>query len=463
MLFLVVGIAALWLCFRISFFYPLIGDSPSAGIVRRECFASFLLGAIAATGVWSLLPTRFSLMVSQKTLSALPECVTFVSFALLICLGTTTCSQFALSALALLTGASAGTSFLQWLFCLSEMPTQQSGTIVAFAFLLHMLASSLLSFLDNGALRLAVALASAIALICWIAMQRTPQKNQPVEKAAIGISTTVPARVLVLTGVFAYAGAILWGINPPQEMGVVTLGQHLFTFGIAGITFGIVLTKTRRTSNSRSLTEALRTVLICLFFSALFIALFIGPQESHLSTSTLMAARFCLEAYALIVLLGSLRADNRNGFRFLALGFATLVIAPSLLGNVMLPMLFSSIGLESIIDINTSITVATFVLVVATVVFLDPSKMPSRVEQMDTKERHSYLATQYKLTPRELEVLELLARGNSQKKIADLLHIAPTTVQTHTSSVYRKVGVRTKQELIDKIGQIVSDDTLQNT
>jgi two-component system, NarL family, response regulator DesR len=44
------------------------------------------------------------------------------------------------------------------------------------------------------------------------------------------------------------------------------------------------------------------------------------------------------------------------------------------------------------------------------------------------------------LTPRELEVLALLAAGNTTADIARQLGITPGTVKTHLTSVYKKVG-----------------------
>ena len=48
------------------------------------------------------------------------------------------------------------------------------------------------------------------------------------------------------------------------------------------------------------------------------------------------------------------------------------------------------------------------------------------------------------LSDREVEVLRLLARGCSEKKIADLLFISPGTVHTHVVHVYEKIGVSTR-------------------
>jgi DNA-binding CsgD family transcriptional regulator len=44
------------------------------------------------------------------------------------------------------------------------------------------------------------------------------------------------------------------------------------------------------------------------------------------------------------------------------------------------------------------------------------------------------------LTPRELEVLALLAAGNTTVDIARQLGITPGTVKTHLTSVYKKIG-----------------------
>jgi DNA-binding CsgD family transcriptional regulator len=48
------------------------------------------------------------------------------------------------------------------------------------------------------------------------------------------------------------------------------------------------------------------------------------------------------------------------------------------------------------------------------------------------------------LTPRELEVLRLLARGASNKEIARVLVISPKTVGNHVEHIYLKTGARSR-------------------
>jgi len=56
-----------------------------------------------------------------------------------------------------------------------------------------------------------------------------------------------------------------------------------------------------------------------------------------------------------------------------------------------------------------------------------------------------------RLTEREAEVASLFARGHSVKKVASLLFISTSTVQSHMKSVYRKLGVHSRDELKEKL------------
>jgi DNA-binding NarL/FixJ family response regulator len=58
------------------------------------------------------------------------------------------------------------------------------------------------------------------------------------------------------------------------------------------------------------------------------------------------------------------------------------------------------------------------------------------------------------LSPREREVLELLARGYLYKEIADSLHISVPTVNTHIRRIYEKLHVRSRSQAIAKFTHI---------
>lgn len=63
--------------------------------------------------------------------------------------------------------------------------------------------------------------------------------------------------------------------------------------------------------------------------------------------------------------------------------------------------------------------------------------------------RVASVAQGFKLTEREEEVLGYLAKGRTLPYIADALFVTTGTIKTHTLSIYRKLGVNSKQELLD--------------
>ena len=57
----------------------------------------------------------------------------------------------------------------------------------------------------------------------------------------------------------------------------------------------------------------------------------------------------------------------------------------------------------------------------------------------------------YGLSARETEVAELIARGNSVARIAEMLEVSENTIRTHSKRIYSKLDVHKRQELIDLV------------
>jgi DNA-binding NarL/FixJ family response regulator len=62
---------------------------------------------------------------------------------------------------------------------------------------------------------------------------------------------------------------------------------------------------------------------------------------------------------------------------------------------------------------------------------------PAVVEELGLRNRAAAVA----LSPRELEVLELLTRGLSNRAIANALYVSEATIKTHLIHVFEKLGV----------------------
>lgn len=71
----------------------------------------------------------------------------------------------------------------------------------------------------------------------------------------------------------------------------------------------------------------------------------------------------------------------------------------------------------------------------------------------DVAARCEELACACGLTPREGEILGYLGRGHGIAFVADALVISESTVRTHVKSIYKKLGVNSREELVSKVGE----------
>lgn len=84
----------------------------------------------------------------------------------------------------------------------------------------------------------------------------------------------------------------------------------------------------------------------------------------------------------------------------------------------------------------------------------DPENPPSKestLESNNLTSRCKSLADQYGLTEREQDVLYLLAQGRSRTYIRETLYISKGTVDSHIHHIYSKIGINSKDTLINML------------
>jgi DNA-binding CsgD family transcriptional regulator len=85
----------------------------------------------------------------------------------------------------------------------------------------------------------------------------------------------------------------------------------------------------------------------------------------------------------------------------------------------------------------------------AVAVVLEPARTPEVLP---------LIARAHELTDRELTVVRLVTRGLSTSELASQLHISENTVQDHFKSIFDKVGVRSRRELVAAlVGRLYGD------
>jgi DNA-binding CsgD family transcriptional regulator/GAF domain-containing protein len=73
------------------------------------------------------------------------------------------------------------------------------------------------------------------------------------------------------------------------------------------------------------------------------------------------------------------------------------------------------------------------------------------VEPTEARATVPLLLSAHGLTPREAEVARLVLRGASTRTIAETLHISQHTIQDHLKTVFHKVGVRSRRDLVGQL------------
>lgn len=78
--------------------------------------------------------------------------------------------------------------------------------------------------------------------------------------------------------------------------------------------------------------------------------------------------------------------------------------------------------------------------------YIHPSMTRTLLEEKDSSPTSERALS--RLTPRELEVLCLIAQGHTNYQIAELLHLSPRTVETHRANVRSKLQLDSRAELV---------------
>ena len=72
-------------------------------------------------------------------------------------------------------------------------------------------------------------------------------------------------------------------------------------------------------------------------------------------------------------------------------------------------------------------------------------------------EKSGLYAKSIGLSPRQTEILALLAEGCNIKSIEERLVISAHTAKSHIYSIYQKAGVHSRQEIIELIERVKAD------
>ena len=210
-----------------------------------------------------------------------------------------------------------------------------------------------------------------------------------------------------------------------------------------------------RSGKSGSVNKSTALTIVAFVVIAVFASVFFSLPTMSSSPVPFVLITFCSMLLTLAVLAVLVHQDWRVMRRGLVV-MAAAGLAASVFSLVFLGPLY---GLSVYQDALFSAIPAVLLVFVVFVGFClwgrmaRPAATPGKAspDADPLLARCESLSSRCGLTKREAQVLELLAAGRNEPYIEEALGVSRATVKTHITHIYRKVGVSSRQQLLDAL------------
>ena len=358
-----------------------------------------------------------------------------------------------LQASAVFCGIGMAWTYMQWSFFYAALETRDALACIFGAMLVGSLLKIPVDLMPDA---WAAAVCAALPFVSVILCRRA-QASQPPAKP---VETRVDPRrqrpyIKILLGIAAYGLVIgiMQGISvdaaPTPKLALSSV-HHLLEVATAAIIIWAVLVKRR----SLHFSDLWRATLVFTATGVLALPLF-GRTFSGWALVIVGVGQTLV-----VMLLWAFLADvahrgTINPLAVFALGW-TAYCLPFPVGRALGGLFEASTAMTSLVS------VVVYLLAMASVFLLDerdfsagrvfadlekPAVPPALFDALGAACKR--LGRDSGLTDREQEVMELICKGRSKGYIAESLCISENTVRSHARHLYAKVGVHSKQELLD--------------
>lgn len=460
---LVVGYALCQLWLSLCFFAPqLFPDNASVFVYELS------LVVCVVSLVPCLLFSRRSerILEDNRTVWALAACAGVGTLLIPFSAGSSTEAVVLQVAAALLTGIPSGWLFVGWYqaFCkIDDLAGFVLGVVVSSLFMYVLTAVALAPILSPWVM---VGIACVTPLVSGLLLTRAPRRDDYVSEAAFPEKGTEQRRALILLclGIFTVSLADEFMRNFYLE------GTDLMFYS-SGLNLVLLLAKLLCTvvlvSMLTSQIHHMPLVYRASFLLAMIAVLFM-PYTQHVTTLFYGITNFGAFLFKIMVMIIAFNFCHR--YRTIpVLVFALTRIAFSLdlligFGAYHAYRSFSPI----MPDLLGLLSVALGLLIIATYLFVFADRSSSSLflkaegeaaSSDSMRDACDRLVRIGRLSKREAEVLALIAKGRSAPRIQSELHVSMNTVNSHTSHIYQKLKVHSRQELLDLIEETAPQES----
>ena len=353
---------------------------------------------------------------------------------------------------------------LRYVVALERLAAPRVVGLVLLAFGLSF-ANNLFYLLPVSAQAALCVLSPMVCALCTPAVRPLGEGEDDARAGSAPFFNVAPLAFVVLLSLFCLAGNFVRGITNPWFAieGVTVHSLYMTLVNLALVAVTLVLLA-RRVPVNRVLFFNWMTYMLLFFAGVLVMA--IAPVEAARVGSNL--ATTSRVGFTLLMLLFALAPGRWAGmglarrvglFLLVPESIAAVVryvVVPAYLATATpeLSALFTYSGAAVMFVLSAAIAVALGGLLLRSsesALAADghaAGDAPAAREAKDdlVVER---ISAEYGLTPREADVVRYVSQGYSLKRAAELLGVTINTVRTHMRSVYAKLGIHDRQQLIE--------------
>ncbi len=300
-------------------------------------------------------------------------------------------------------------------------------------------------------------------------MQCRPPATVPTPPAQTSSQMGVLIKFLLIISIYCLAPGFLRGRTDSfSETNMSALGQSMFG-GIAVIL--IIVALVSMLSMDRHDDTTYRMVVPLMAAGLLLMPFFANDTSSVMPSVAIMGGYIILEIFVWSTLQNIAKHARESPATVFGIGKSGMNLG--LTAGTALGIYASSLSTMIVLGISVLI-VYIFVLFGAVMpgapnmrklfdlTSEDKNDAPSNADGMMTMaeimetaraEKCNELSARYDLSRREIDVLYLYSYGRSLNMIAKTLNIAPSTVKSHKDHIFQKLGIHSKQELLDLMGE----------
>ena len=304
-------------------------------------------------------------------------------------------------------------------------------------------------------LAVGIALTAALPLASLVCLRVCPPTRAAMEsrRTMPAHSRSVFARAIVAVGLVGLAESCARTAFQSSFTSVDPLVRGWVVAGSIAAA-AVLIAITARTRPGRDTVGRVNHVLmLAMAFLFLLTPALWGVGVAADVSTTMCYGLFYLFAWtALTQITSSYRLNVRVSFCY-GLGAASLgCLVGTLVGSILITYVGLGYRLQIVLAlVCAALVFASFLFVADDRTFVElfdaDDENPSTPRRFQL--RCERIAQLYGLTPKETEVMTLIGKGRSAQRIQEALDVSASTVNTHVNHIYRKMGVHSRQEMLD--------------